>query len=149
MLQKKLDEKRSISLCDCIYKLISKIISGRIKGILSKYISQEQFGFLEGRQIHEAIGVAQEAMHSIKTQRLKGAVLKIDLSKVYDQVSWIFLKLLLTFGLWIFLYKLDHEFHHYGFLRRAHKWDGLTFLPCRERAPTRMPSFPSYIFVST
>lgn len=93
---KNLDEKRSISLCDCIYKLISKIISRRIKGILSKYISQEQFGFLEGRQIHEAIGVAQEAMHSIKTQKLKGVVLKIDLSKVYDQVSWIFLKLLLT-----------------------------------------------------
>lgn len=46
---KNLDEKISISLCDCIYKLISKIISRRIKGILSKYISQEQFGFF-GRQ---------------------------------------------------------------------------------------------------
>jgi hypothetical protein len=47
-----------ISLCNCIYKIIAKIISKRIKGILSKSISQEQFGFLEGRQIHEAIGVA-------------------------------------------------------------------------------------------
>jgi hypothetical protein len=91
-----LNEYRSISLCNCIYKLIAKIISRRIKGILSKSISQEQFGFLEGRQIHEAIGVVEEAMHSIKTRKLKGAVLKIDLSKVYDRVSWIFLKLLLT-----------------------------------------------------
>jgi hypothetical protein len=57
---------------------------------------------LEGRQIHEAIGVAQEAMHNIKTQKKKGAVLKIDLSKAYDRVSWLYLRILLThlgFGL--------------------------------------------------
>jgi hypothetical protein len=58
---------------------------------------------LEGRQIHEAIGVAQEALHSIKTQKKKGAVLKIDLSKAYyDRVNWLYVRLLLThlgFGL--------------------------------------------------
>jgi hypothetical protein len=64
--------------------------------VLSKRISQEQFGFLEGRQIHEAIGVAQETLHSIKTKKLKGAVIKIDLSKAYDRVSWVYLRLLLT-----------------------------------------------------
>jgi hypothetical protein len=45
----------------------------------------EQFGFLEGRQIHEAIGVAQEALHNIKTRKLKSAILKIDISKAYDR----------------------------------------------------------------
>lgn len=57
---------------------------------------------MEGRQIHEAIGVAHEALHSIKTQKKKGAVLKIDLSKAYDRVSWLYVRLLLThlgFGL--------------------------------------------------
>jgi hypothetical protein len=53
-----LDELRPISLCNCIYKLISKIIARRIKFIKSENISREQFGFLEGRKIHEAIGVA-------------------------------------------------------------------------------------------
>jgi len=53
-----LDDYRSISLCNCIYIIIAKIISKRIKWILSKSIYQEQFGFLEGRLIHEAIGVA-------------------------------------------------------------------------------------------
>jgi hypothetical protein len=56
----------------------------------------EQFGFLEGRQIHEAIGVAQEALHNIKTRKLKSVVLKIDLSKAYDRVSWLYIRLLLT-----------------------------------------------------
>jgi len=91
-----LNEFRPISLCNCIYKIVSKVIARRLKGILSEHISAEQFGFLEGRQIHEAIGVAQEGMHSLKTQNIKGAILKIDLSKAYDKVSWIYIRLLLT-----------------------------------------------------
>ena len=91
-----LNDYRPISLCNCIYKIISKFIAMRVKAILSEHISDEQFGFLEGRQIHEAIGVAQEGLHSIKTKRLKGAILKLDLSKAYDKVSWLYLRLLLT-----------------------------------------------------
>ena len=64
--------------------------------MLSAHISKEQFGFLEGRQIHEAIGVAQEGLHNIKTKKIKGVVLKIDLSKAYDKVNWIYIRLLLT-----------------------------------------------------
>lgn len=86
-----LNEYRPISLCNCIYKIISKVIARRLKRILSNNISAEQFGFLEGRQIYEAIGVAQEGLHSLKTKKLKGAILKIDLSKAYDKVSWLFL----------------------------------------------------------
>jgi hypothetical protein len=51
---------------------------------------------LEGRQIHEAIGVAQEVMHFIKTEKLKGAMFNIDLSKAYDTISWLYIRLLLT-----------------------------------------------------
>jgi hypothetical protein len=91
-----LDEFRPISLCNCAYKIVSKIIARRFKKILSKNISEQQFVFLEGRQIHEAIGIAQEGLHSMKTRNLKGAVLKIDLSKAYDRVSWLYIQLLLT-----------------------------------------------------
>jgi hypothetical protein len=91
-----LDDFIPISLCNCAYKIVSKVIARRIKRILSKNISEQQFGFLEGRQIHEAIGIAQEGLHSMKTRSLKGAVLKIDLSKSYDRVSWLYIRLLLT-----------------------------------------------------
>lgn len=90
------EEFRPISLCNCIYKIISKIISKWLKEVLSEHISKEQFGFLEGRQIHEAIGVAQEGLHSIKTNDKWGVVIKIDLSKAYDKVSWLYICLLLT-----------------------------------------------------
>jgi hypothetical protein len=78
---------RPISLCNCIYKIISKIIAHRLKGILSRKISLKQFGFLEGRQIHEVVGVAQEGIHTIKTKNQKSLTLKVDLSKDFDWVS--------------------------------------------------------------
>jgi hypothetical protein len=77
------------------YKIITKIIDTRIKSFLSKSISKEQFGFLEGRQITDAIGVAQEALHSIKVKKSKALVLKLDMMKSYDRVDWGFLRLVL------------------------------------------------------
>jgi hypothetical protein len=70
------DGFRPISLCNLLYKVISKIIAVRIKDFLSKGITKEQFGFLENKQINEAIGIAQEALHSIKTKKSKAIDLK-------------------------------------------------------------------------
>lgn len=89
------DDYMPISLCNCIYKLIAKIITNRIKPILSQNISKEKFAFLENKQIHEAIGVAQEGLHS-KVKNLKGMILKINLSKTYDRTSWLYIEMLLT-----------------------------------------------------
>eukprot|EP00253_Pinus_taeda_P008065 PITA_08065 len=90
------EDFRPISLCNAIYKIIAKVIAVRLKPILSSCISNEQFGFLDGHQIHEAIGVAQETIHSIRQARKKGAVLKLDLSKAFYRISWTYLRLLLT-----------------------------------------------------
>jgi hypothetical protein len=57
---------RPIALCNCLYKIIAKIIATRLKPILASSISVEQFGFLKGWLIHEAIGSMQEGIHSIK-----------------------------------------------------------------------------------
>ena len=52
-----MEDFKSISLCKCIYKLIAKIITNMIRGIFSTIVSSEQFDFLEGRHIHDAIGI--------------------------------------------------------------------------------------------
>ena len=44
-----------ISLCNLCYKIFSKIIAKRIKPIMSHAFSEEQFGFLKGSQIIDAI----------------------------------------------------------------------------------------------
>lgn len=54
-----------ISLCNCLYKIIAKIIANRLKPILSRHISSEQFAFLHHRQIHEAIATAHELLHTM------------------------------------------------------------------------------------
>jgi hypothetical protein len=58
-------------------------------------ISEEQFGFLQKRQIHGGVSLTQEALHSIKTLKQSATILKIDLSKSYDRVNWNFLHLAL------------------------------------------------------
>ena len=90
------EELSPISLCNYIYKVIGKIISIHIIKVLGHYISGEQFGFLPGRQIHDVVGVLQEGLHSIHSRALKSVVLKIDLSKAYDRVSWTYLRVVLS-----------------------------------------------------
>ena len=42
------------------------------------------------------MGVIQEGMHTIHSKGLKSVVLKIDLSKSYDRVSWTYLRVILS-----------------------------------------------------
>ena len=88
---KSFDDFRPISLCNFIYKIIGKIISTCIKNILGRIISKEHFGFFPGRQIHEAVGIIQEGLHTIHVKGMKSVVLKIYLSKAYDHVNWTYL----------------------------------------------------------
>ena len=58
-----------ISLCNLVYKIISKIASIRPKPILNHSLFAHQFGFLKDRQIIETVEITQEALHSIKTKK--------------------------------------------------------------------------------
>ena len=77
---------RPISLCNYLYKVISKVLVVRLKPLLSNLILVEQFGFLEGKQTHEAIGTTQ-GLHSINILDDLVVDVKHDLSKAYDRVS--------------------------------------------------------------
>ena len=81
------DDFRPIDLCKFIYKLISKIIIGRFKPKLVECLSQEQFGFLNKRQILDAIEVSLDCLHSIKTKKILSMVLKVDLNKSYFKMD--------------------------------------------------------------
>ena len=62
---------------------------------MSEVITKEQFGFLFNRQIHDAVSLAQEAMHTIKRSKSSSFALKLNLSKAYEMVNWTFLRLVM------------------------------------------------------
>jgi hypothetical protein len=63
------DRYRPIVLCNVVYKLISKVIENRLKPLLPTLVSQEQVGFVEGRQIMDNIIHAHELIHTLKLQK--------------------------------------------------------------------------------
>ena len=56
------DKFRPISLCNVIYKIITKVIANRLKPIFPSLISPEQSGFVEGRQISDGIILIHEIL---------------------------------------------------------------------------------------
>jgi len=53
------NEFKPISLCNFIYKVITKIIASRVKEKLTSCISAEQFGIFKDKLIFDAVGISQ------------------------------------------------------------------------------------------
>ncbi|GAU37233.1 hypothetical protein TSUD_375350 [Trifolium subterraneum] len=90
---------RHISLCNVLYKMISKVLANRLKCCLDKCVSQEQSAFVEGRSILDNALICTEVIHALKrkTKGRRGELtLKIDISKAYDKVDWVFLRGVMT-----------------------------------------------------
>ncbi|KAL9676641.1 hypothetical protein QQ045_004857 [Rhodiola kirilowii] len=94
------DKVRLISLCNFIHKIFSRILNDRLKEFPPSLISSEQAGFVEGRNIHESIGLAHDIVKDINNKAFGGnMVIKLDMSKAYDRLSWRFLlKMLRALG---------------------------------------------------
>lgn len=84
---------RPISLCNVRYKIVTKIIVARLRPLLDKIISPFQSSFIPGRSTSDNIIITQEVLHTLRSKKGKkgGILLKIDLEKAYDKISWNFL----------------------------------------------------------
>lgn len=73
-----------ISLENVIYKIISGILVWHLKPLMKSIIEPVQTWFVEGKQIMDGIIVAHEAVHSLKSWKTQGMIIKLDMSKAYD-----------------------------------------------------------------
>jgi hypothetical protein len=127
---------RPISLCNVIYKLVSKVLANRLKKILPQIISPTQSAFLLGRLISDNILATYETLHTMHTG-MKGKkgfmTVKLDMSKVYDQMEWRFLEAVMCrmgFDIrWINLIMMCVKIAHYTVMVNGK--------PCRNITPSR------------
>ncbi|XP_060170383.1 uncharacterized protein LOC132601300 [Lycium barbarum] len=67
-----------------------------LAGLLPKLISPNQTGFVKGRLIKGNVFLTRDIVHDIKKKNKGGnVVIKIDMAKAYDKVSWGFLNVVL------------------------------------------------------
>lgn len=97
-----IQEFRPISLCNVIYKLMSKCIASRSKQALSHIISVNQNSFTPKHLIMHDVLIAVETLHYLnyKYRCQKGNIaLKLEMSKTYDRIKWNFLeKIMMILG---------------------------------------------------
>lgn len=89
-----LSQFRPISLCNVIVKAISKVLANRLKPVMEKLMGSGQTSFIPGRSATDNIIAAQEFLHTVRHRKgnRAGFVLKVDLEKAYERVSWSFLE---------------------------------------------------------
>ena len=88
-------EFRPIALCNILYKLVSKVLANRLKKVLPYIISESQSTFQSDKAIFDNILVAFEKLHHMKRKRtgkMGHMALKLDMSKAYDWLEWVFLQ---------------------------------------------------------
>lgn len=76
---------RPISLCNTVYKVVSKLLAGRLKNLLPNVISNAQSAFLPGRLLAENVLLATEIVEGYSRRDIgPRGMLKVDLRKAFD-----------------------------------------------------------------
>ena len=70
-----------------LYKWLAKVLANRLKMVVGKVISKAQNAFVEGRQILDAVLVANEVLDSVLKGKEGTVMCKLDIEKAYDHVE--------------------------------------------------------------
>ena len=87
---------RPISCCSVIYKTLTKLLASRLKVVLPTLIHANQGAFVPGRELLHNVLISQDLVRGYARKGLSPrCILKLDIHKAFDSVSWSFLGKLL------------------------------------------------------
>jgi hypothetical protein len=78
---------KPLTLLNCDYKIISKLLAERLKNVLTKLIHPDQKGFVKGRNISEANRMIQDIIQYADEENEEGIIVFLDQQKAFDRVE--------------------------------------------------------------
>ncbi|XP_072084658.1 uncharacterized protein [Arachis hypogaea] len=90
-----MNQLRPISCCNFVYKIVTRVLVGRLRRVLDAIISPVQSAFVKGRLIQDNIVIVQEAFHKLNKKgnhESNDIAIKLDMNKAYDRLEWNFLQ---------------------------------------------------------
>jgi hypothetical protein len=87
-----LKEFRPISVLGCLYKILAKVLTGRLAKVMNSVISKSQSAFLKGRHLVDGVLIANEVVELARLRNRECLILKVDFEKAYDSVDWSILE---------------------------------------------------------
>lgn len=79
---------RPTSCFNVLYKCISEVLCVRMRKALSDLVSKNQTTFVAGRSLVHNVLICHDLMKHYKRKKTPRSLMKIDLNKAYDMVSW-------------------------------------------------------------
>ena len=82
---------RPISLLNVDYKILSEVITNRMRLIMPIVIGDEQSSGVPNRNIHENLMVVRDVVDFVNWNNLQGAVISLDQEKAFDRINWVYM----------------------------------------------------------
>jgi hypothetical protein len=94
---KKIGNWRPISLLNCFYKLISRVLTNRLKKVIDKITAVGQYGYSKKKQCQEVLIGLLNKIHGAKSDNVRGALISLDIKKAFDSISHSYMNQVLKF----------------------------------------------------
>ncbi|CAI7782447.1 unnamed protein product [Closterium sp. NIES-54] len=82
-----LNNYRPITLLNFTYKVLARVVTNTMKKNMTWVISPEQYGFLPGRQLSDAVGLVADNIDTTRNDYEDWFLLVVDFKKTFDSVS--------------------------------------------------------------
>ncbi|CAI6002625.1 unnamed protein product [Closterium sp. NIES-65] len=81
-----LSNYRPITLLNFTYKVLAKVVADRMKKVLHQVISKEQYGFIPGRRLSDAVSLVADIIDAANKGDKDWFLLLVDFQKAFDTV---------------------------------------------------------------